>query len=200
MSDRRSITVPAQSGRAMRVRAGETIRIVDPMGKQVADFWAIVTDERLDWISAAQTRDIAERLFPAVGDGFYGTRGDLLMTFVEDGSSGRHDMLFPCCDAALFERAGFRGHPNCHDNFLAATAAEGVVLPVVPDPIDFFQNSPPQPDGRLEVLESINPPGGHVVLRAERDLLVVVTACSVDYHPTNGGVCTEILVEIAPAA
>ena len=39
-------------------------------------------------------------------------------------------------------------------------------------------------------------PGGYVRLRAERDLLVV-TACSVDFHPTNGGVCTEIEVEIS---
>jgi uncharacterized protein YcgI (DUF1989 family) len=38
-----------------------------------------------------------------------------------------------------------------------------------------------------------------VTLRAERDLLLVVTACSVDYYVTNGGVCTEIEVEITPS-
>jgi uncharacterized protein YcgI (DUF1989 family) len=48
------------------------------------------------------------------------------------------------------------------------------------------------------VLASVNPPGGYVILQAERDLLLVITACSVDYHPTNGGVCTEIEVEITP--
>lgn len=200
MSEAGRFTIPPQSGRAMRVRAGERIRIIDAEGRQVADFWAIVTDGELDWISAAQTRDIAERLFPAVGEGFYGTRGDLLVTFVEDGSAGRHDMLFPACDNALYVRAGLHDHPNCHDNFLAAIAGEGVSLPVVPDPVDFFQNSPPQADGRLEVLASVNPPGGYVVLRAERDLLIVVTACSVDFHPTNGGVCTRIAVEVLPPA
>ena len=46
------------------------------------------------------------------------------------------------------------------------------------------------------MLASINPPGGYVVLRAEQELLLVVTACSVDFHPTNGGVCTEIEVEV----
>lgn len=35
-------------------------------------------------------------------------------------------------------------------------------------------------------------------MRAERDLLLVVIACSVDYYVTNGGVCTEIEVEITP--
>ena len=50
------------------------------------------------------------------------------------------------------------------------------------------------------VQASINPPGGNVTLRAEQDLLLVVTACSVDYYPTNGGVCTEIAVEITPGS
>lgn len=38
-----------------------------------------------------------------------------------------------------------------------------------------------------------------MTLRAEHDLVLVVTACSIDHHPTNGGVCTEIAVEILPA-
>lgn len=40
-----------------------------------------------------------------------------------------------------------------------------------------------------------DPPGGNVVLRAEADLFVVVTACSVGFHPTNGDRCTGINVE-----
>ncbi|TIT87679.1 MAG: hypothetical protein E5W55_28115, partial [Mesorhizobium sp.] len=50
----------------------------------------------------------------------------------------------------------------------------------------------------IVVEASINPPGGYVTLRAEQYLQLVVTACSVDHHPTNGGVCTEIDVEIVP--
>jgi uncharacterized protein YcgI (DUF1989 family) len=119
-----------------------------------------------------------------------------MLTLVEDASPGPHDMLFPACDSALYERAGLPGHSNCRDHLLAALDQEGVALSSIPDPVNFFQNSPPQPDGRLEVLASINPPGGYVVLRAECDLLLVITACSVDFHPTNGGVCTEIDVTV----
>lgn len=32
------------------------------------------------------------------------------------------------------------------------------------------------------------------MLLAETDLYVVVTACSVDFHPTNGGHCTGIQI------
>ena len=54
------------------------------------------------------------------------------------------------------------------------------------------------PDAPSEVTSLV--PSVPEPLRAERDLLIVVTACSVDYHPTNGGVCTEIVVEIVAAA
>ena len=72
-------------------------------------------------------------------------------------------------------------------------ASRFLLLPV---PVDLFQNSIPLPDGRLDVYASINPPGGYVTLRAEQDLLLVVAACSVDYDPTIGGICTEIEVQI----
>ena len=196
LPDPARIVVPPQSGRAFPVVRGDLIRIVDPRGQQVADLWAIVAGPPLDWLSTAQTRDINERLFPAVGEAFYSTTGKPLLTLVEDGSPGPHDMLFPACNPGLYAHAGLPGHANCHDNFVSALASQGLALPFVPDPVDFFQNSPPQPDGRLEVLASINPPGGSVRLRAECDLTLVVTACSVDFHPTNGDACTEIEVHI----
>ncbi len=196
MSESRSFIIPPQSGRAFRVRQGEFIRITDVKGKQVADLFAFSTEGALDWLSTSQTRDLNERMFPEIGGLFYSDKAQAMLTFWKDGSAGRHDMLFPACDALLYARAGLPGHPNCRDNLMIALKSEGITIPFAPDPVDFFQNSPPQPDGRLDVLESSNPPGGYVVLWAHMDLLLVVTACSVDFHPTNGGVCTEIAVEI----
>ncbi|CDX12529.1 conserved hypothetical protein [Mesorhizobium sp. ORS 3324] len=194
------IVVPPQCGRAFRVKAGDRIRIIDPKGSQVSDVWAFSTEGKLDWLSTSQTRDIIERLFPKPGDHFYSAAGKPMLTLVEDASPGPHDMLYPACDSALYERAGLPNHPNCRDNLMKALSAEGIDLPFALDPVDLFQNSLPQADGTLVVEASINPPGGYVALRAERDLLLVVTACSVDHHPTNGGVCTEIEVEITPGS
>lgn len=188
-------TIPPQSGRGFHLKAGETIKIIDPEGQQVSDMWAIVPDDPIDWLSVSQTRDINERLFPAVGESFFSVRGQKLLTLVEDQSPGPHDMLFPACNRALYEREGLHDHPNCQDNFLSVLDREGIDIPSVPDPVNFFQNSTPQLDGRLEVLASRNPPGGSVVLRAETDLLIVLTACSVDFHPTNGSRCTAIEVQ-----
>jgi uncharacterized protein YcgI (DUF1989 family) len=197
-SDPRSIRIAPYSGRAIKVSAGDFIRISDPKGQQVSDLWAFVVGDGLDWLSTSQTRDINESLFPAVGQSFYSDKGHPLLTLVEDASPGPHDMLFPACNSALFERAGLPDHPNCRDNLLLAMREEGISLPFVPDPVDFFQNSLPSADGKLDVFASINPPGGFVVLRAECDLLLVVTACSVDFHPTNGDRCTEIDVTVSP--
>jgi len=199
MSSPAHIVIPPQSGRALRVNRGDLVTVIDPDGQQVADLWAFVEGDPLDWLSTSQTRDITERVFPAIGDAFYSDRGLPLMTLIADHSPGPHDMLFPACNGPMYERYGYPDHLNCRDNLLAALAGEGIGPPCVPDPVDLFQNSPPQWDGRLEVLPSINPPGGSIVFRAEADLLLVVTACAVDFHPTNGGRCTEIHVKIEKA-
>lgn len=195
----RIIEIPAQSGAGTWLRAGECVRVIDPEGRQVADLWAFRSGHGgVDWLSVSHTRDIVERLFPSAGESFYSESGVPLLTLVEDNSPCPHDMLFPACNPGLYERAGLPpGHPNCRDNLLAALRRENVSIPAVPDPVNLFQRSEPQADGRLEVAASDNPPGGNVLLRAEVDLLLIVTACSVDFHPTNGGKCTGIALEIS---
>ena len=157
----------------------------------------------LEWLSTGQTRTHTGRLFPIAGESFFSDRARPILTLIEDGSPGPHDMLYPPCDPAMYAAVGHLNHPNCKENFEAALAAVGLALPFeFPDPVNLFQNSLPTPDRTLDVLASINPPGGYVVLRAELDLTLVVTACSMDVYPpylTNGGVCTEILIDVIPS-
>lgn len=196
MSARHHLDIGPQSGGSVRLSKGDTVRVVDPEGQQVADLWAFAVEgDGVDWLSVSQTRDITERLFPKIGESFYSERAVPLLTLVEDNSPCPHDMLFPACNRGLYERAGYPNHPNCRDNMLAELRAAGLKVPIVPDPVNLFQRSEPRADGRLEILASDNPPGGNVLLLAEADVLLVVTACSVDYHPTNGDRCTGIRLE-----
>jgi len=51
-------------------------------------------------------------------------------------------------------------------------------------------------EGHIEIRESPAKPGDYVVLRALEDLVVVVTACSVDRGVLNGGEPKELLLEV----
>lgn len=189
-----SVVVPPQQGRAVLVRAGESVEVVDVEGAQVADVWAVDADDHTRWLSTSHTRDYLERLFPRVGECFVDQRYEPIVEMVADMSPGPHDMLFPACNPALYDREGLAGHANCADNFRAAAAAHGVVLPTLPDPVNLFQNSAPGPDGMINVLAARSRPGDSVTLRAARDVLVVVTACAVDFWPTNGDHCGPLRI------
>lgn len=190
------VTVPAQSGRAFRAHRGQLLEIIDVEGHQVGDLWVIDAADHGRWLSTGHTRDRGERLFPDIGGEFTDQTGRPIVRLEADTSPGKHDMLFPPCDRWLYEDAGLPDHPNCHDNFLTAAASAGIALPVVPDPVNIFQNSAPGPDGTLQVRTAASEPGDAVALRLLRDAVVVLTACSVDYWPTNGGRCTPLLVRL----
>ncbi|MFH8619606.1 DUF1989 domain-containing protein [Streptomyces sp. NPDC017979] len=195
----RSVTVPARQGRAFTVAAGELVTIVDVEGHQVGDLWVIDAADHGRWLSTSHTRDRLDRMFPRPGESFTDQFGAPIAEFTADDSPGRHDMLFPPCNRWLYESHGLVDHPNCHDNFLAAAASAGVTLPVVPDPVNLFQNSAPEPDGTLNVLPAASAAGDSVALRLLRPAVVVLTSCSVDNWPTNNKNCTPLLALIGPA-
>ncbi len=190
------LTVAAQSGLAVRVGAGAVVSVIDIEGQQVGDMWAIDAADPGRWLSAGHTRDRCERLFPRLGGQFCDQYGMPVLELVADTSPGTHDMLFPPCDRWLYESRGLPDHPNCRDNFIAALTSADLSLPVVPDPVNLFQNSVPQPDGSLAIGAAASRPGDAVSFRARRDVVFVLTACSVDYPPLNGGRCGPLRIEI----
>jgi uncharacterized protein len=191
-----AIIVPPQAGRAVRVPAGAEFAVVDVAGRQVGDLWAIDASDPGRWLSAAHTRDRSERLFPTIGGQFRDQYGEPILTLHADTSPGVHDMLFPPCDQAMYDGRGLPQHPNCRDNFLEAARGAGLALPVVPDPVNLFQNSRPQPDGSLAIDVAASRPGDAVSFIAERQVIVVLTACAVDYPPLNSGWCGPLAIEV----
>jgi uncharacterized protein len=192
------VHVPPQSGRAIAVLRGTLVRVIDVDGHQVGDMWAIDAADPGRWLSVSHTRDRCERLFPALGEQFRDRRGEPILQLVADTSPGIHDMLFPPCDPALYESRGLPGHINCRDNFLGAVTSAGLSLPVVPDPVNLFQSSGPQPDGTLSIGAAASRPGDAISFLALRDLVFVLTACSVDYPPLNNGRCSPLRIVITP--
>jgi uncharacterized protein YcgI (DUF1989 family) len=195
------LVIPPQTGTACRVDAGSIVRVIDIDGTQVADLWAFVADDLSEWLSPGHTRSSTGRLFPAVGQNFFTNRRRPILRFTEDTSPGAHDMLYPPCDLALHEELGVHGpHPSCRDNLERALASLGVSVAQIPDSVNLFQNSPPDATGAIPVADALSRPGDSVSLEALHDVILVVTACSVDVPPGNGDRCTAIGLEVSPSA
>jgi uncharacterized protein YcgI (DUF1989 family) len=192
-----TVVVEAQTGRAVRADAGSLISVVDIEGTQVGDLFAFSVDDPTEHLSTGHTRSLNRTLFPEVGQAFISNRGRPILTFVADTSPGYHDMLFAPCGPAVYRlKFGVDGwHPSCEENFRLATKDAGYEFPTIPDPVNVFQNSPLE-DGTLVLKRAQTRPGDRFTVRAEMDVLFVLTACSSDLAPTNGGRCTSLAIEV----
>ena len=197
MQPQRSRNIAAQSGGWIEVRRGERVRIVDVEGAQIADTFAVCAADNSEWLSARHTRAGNRRLFPKIGEAFFSNRLRPILTLVEDTSPGVHDMLWMSCDPLLYASMGAGAdHPNCHQNFQKAAAEAGWRPAEVPDPVNLFQNTQVTDDGQMRTETALSKAGDAVTLRAEMDLILVVTACAFDLAPINGERCTGIRLEV----
>ena len=181
------ITIPARSGKAARMSAGQRIKVINTSGTQVVDAWAFNALDLTEWMSMEASRAAFMKLTPAVGDTFVTTQRKPIMTLIEDTSGCAHDTLMAPCDRWRYGLLGVEGyHDNCRDNLHSALANLGVVLRATPPSLNLFMNIPWTSDGQLEWGEPVSPPGGYVVFRAEMDLVVALSACPQDILPING--------------
>lgn len=193
------VEVAGYTAKALPVQAGARIRVTDVCGSQIGDMFALSAENQFEYLSPAQTRNFIRRLFPLPGEQFYTNQHRPILTFLEDHSPGPHDMLFAPCDQKMYEEVGFAGpHRNCRENFLQATTEVGLRMPLVPDPVNIFQNTPVESDGRLAIYVTPSKAGDYVVFRAEMSLIFVLTACSADFGEinVNSGGSTPLRIEV----
>jgi uncharacterized protein YcgI (DUF1989 family) len=192
------IEIPAREGRAVRIDAGRSFRVVDPQGGQVADTWAFVADDTGEFHSAQHTRAVNSALFPPVGGHFVTNARRPILTLEEDTTPGIHDMLIAACDPPRYIPLGVTGwHASCEENLHNAMRAIGVEPPrYAPQPINLFMNTPARESGEIEWLPAETAAGQYVQLRAELDIVLAVSACPQDILPINRRDPTPILIEL----
>src|SRR5690348_9324745 len=98
--------VPAGEGRAVWLRRGEHLRVIDLEGGQVGDVFAFAAADPAEYLSASHTRTAIGRLFPHIGEQFMTNRRRPILTLVADTSTGVHDMLIAACDPARYRLLG----------------------------------------------------------------------------------------------
>jgi uncharacterized protein YcgI (DUF1989 family) len=192
------IEVPAREGKAVRIEAGRSFRVVDPNGGQVADTWAFVADDPGEFHSAQHTRAVNSALFPPVGGHFVTNARRPILTLEEDATPGIHDMLIAACDPPRYIPLGVTGwHASCEENLQNAFRAIGLEPPRwAPQPINLFMNTPARQSGEIEWLPAETKAGDYVQLRAELDIVLAVSACPQDILPINRRDPTPILIEL----
>jgi len=179
--------IPATRGKAVRLAAGETVRVVNTHGSQVVDTWAFCAEDLAHHMSMEHTRVENGRLMPAAGQTLFTNRREPILVLEEDTSPGIHDTLMAACDRWRYEHLGCTEyHRNCADNMVEAMAAIGLSADRVPQPLNLFMNIPVNADLSLTQGEPVTRPGDHVLLRAARDCVVVFSACPQDITPING--------------
>jgi hypothetical protein len=180
--------VPARAPWAFTLNAGEHLRIVDLRGNQAVDFLAYVAGDTVERYSAPDTIAAQRNVFLTTGTTLRTNRGRPLLTIVDD-TVGRHDTVGGACscESNTVRYGHHTKHQHaCVENFLLAGAAYGLGKRDLVSNVNWFMNVPVEADGTLGIVDGISAPGKHLTLRAELDVLVLVSNCPQINNPCNG--------------
>lgn len=180
--------IPAGHGAALRLKRGEQLRLIDPHGGQSGDLLAFSHDgaQRL---SNGRSFDYNGKIYLSTGNVLWSDRSNPMLTIVAD-DVGRHDFLYASCSIEMYRmQYGVTGHhANCYDNLCAGMRELGLESGPLPTAFNFFMNVDVDADGRLIIKPPKSRAGDSMILRAEMDLAIALSACPA---PTcNGGGAT----------
>jgi uncharacterized protein len=179
------------------VRRGQTLRIIDVDGAGAATLLAYNADEPSERYNAPDTTKIQNTVFVSSGRVLFSDLGRVLFSVTGD-TSGHHDTLAGFGDpATTLARYGpgryleLRNdyHRNAHDNFVAALGRHGLGRRDLVAGLNLFAGVTVEPDGALTWVEGAQRPGAAIDLRAEMNVLAVLSATphvldpSPHYHP-----------------
>jgi urea carboxylase-associated protein 1 len=171
------------------MRRGQVLRIIDLEGNQAVDtifYNAADTDESY---SVTDTLQRQGGIYLSTGSVLYSNRGRPMLSIVAD-TCGRHDTLGGACAAesnTVRYAAQKKFMHSCRDNYLLALAHADNGMgkrDLVPN-VNFFMNVPVTPAGGLSFEDGLSAPGKYVELRAEMDVLVLVSNCPQLNNPCN---------------
>lgn len=187
-------TVLAGDGWTQPLRAGQTLRIVDLEGNQAVDTLFYRLDDPHERYDATRTIRQQRNLYLTTGSVLRSDRGAAMLTITDD-TCGRHDTIGGACscESNQVRYALDRLHMHsCRSSFMLQLQSHapkyGVHLSKrdIAHNINFFMNVPVTPQGGLRFADGISGPGRYVEMRAEMDVLVVVSNCPQLNNPCNG--------------
>ncbi len=179
--------IAPRTGTAFEMKRGQTLTVIDPQGKQVADLLAFNLHDTGEVISSGRTLDYASRIYLTTGDPLYSNRSNILLR-IEQDDVGRHDFLLTPCSKDTFRiiYGDENPHQGCFGNLAGALQPWGITPDDIPVAFNCFMNVPVDGEtGELTVEPPLSKAGDRIVFRAECDLIIGLTACSA--LQSNGG-------------
>ncbi len=197
------ITVPARVPYSAKLKAGQTMRIIDMQGQQAVDALFYSLNDFSERYSAQDTLAAQAasggKFYLETGSALLSNEGRKMLTITAD-SCGFHDTNAGACSCeSNTVRFGFetRFMHACRENFLVELAKYGLGKRDLVSNVNFFMNVPIRPNGELTVDDGVSEPGGYVELRAEIDVLVLISNCPQVNNPCNGFTPTPIRIIVS---
>jgi uncharacterized protein len=190
--------IPAERPWSRVVARGQTLRIIDSEGQQAVDALFYRADDHAERYSAQDTMRVQGAGYIGIGTQLISCEGRAMMTVIAD-TCGRHDTSAGCCSCES-NAVRFGEHTKfqhaCRENFLLEFAKHGMSKRDMVANVNFFMNVPIDPSGNFTVVDGISAPGAYVDLRADMDVLCVISNCPQINNPCNGFNPTPIRVLI----
>jgi urea carboxylase-associated protein 1 len=194
--------VPARAPWSHVVRRGQTLRIVDLAGNQAVDCLLYNAADLGERYSAPDTIVAQRNIFLVTGSQLMSNEGAPMMTITAT-TCAYHDTIGGACSR---ESNTLRyGHHTanqhaCVDNFVDEGMRRGLTKRDLVPNINWFMNVPIGDDGTLGIVDGISAPGLFVDVRAEMDVLVLISNCPQINNPCNGFDPTPVRVVVTAAA
>ncbi len=199
--------MPPESGLAVVVKKGQTLRVIDLEGKQVVDMAVFNEKNPREKLSTSYSRT---RYIPKKG-GDYVPRdklmeGDTLMstscrpmmkiTKETQPIKGMHDCHNRMCNFYLYEKQYKVGkRDGCHEIITKAVTPYGINYEDIPDTFDIHMNYHHDcKKGCWIIADPCSRPGDYIDFKAEMDCIVGLSNCPNEH--CNGGKNKPVRIEI----
>ena len=182
-------TLPAGDGWMHEIKRGQTFRIVDLEGNQAADTLFYNAHDMSDRYSAQDTIRAQSAIYLTTGTKLMSSEGNVLLTITAD-TCGRHDTLGGAC-ATESNQVRYaldkRWMHACRDTFMLQVLrwGRGATKADITHNINFFMNVPVTPDGGLCFADGVSAGGRYVEMRAEMDVIALISNCPQLNNPCN---------------
>ena len=174
------------------VKKGQIFRILDIEGNQAVDTLFYSASNAEERYSAVDTIARQSKIYLDTGSVLYSSEGNAMLTIVAD-TCGRHDTLGGACSAeSNTVRYSLDKRPmhSCRDSFMHALntcdCAAHLSKRDITGNINFFMNVPVTSGGALSFADGLSGAGKYVEMRAEMDVIVLISNCPQLNNPCNG--------------